>query len=73
VLPLRGARAAPVAANAPAPQPVVAAPDPAFERRMAELEAQVVAQEAMLRRALTMLVDWVEADGQSKAYRTHAA
>lgn len=62
VLPLRAAR--PVA---PAP-----APDPAFERRLAELEAQVVEQEAMLRRALTMLVDWVEADGR-EAFRTHAA
>jgi energy-coupling factor transporter ATP-binding protein EcfA2 len=30
-------------------------------------------QEETLRRALTMLVDWVEADGQDKAYRTHAA
>jgi putative secretion ATPase (PEP-CTERM system associated) len=72
VLPLRAARATPVAANEPAPQPA-ARPDPAFERRIAEIEAQVVEQEAMLRRALTMLVDWVEADGQEKAYRTHAA
>ncbi|MEA3042866.1 MAG: ral secretion pathway protein [Sphingomonadales bacterium] len=74
VLPLRSARTTPVAANEPAaPQPIVQVPDPAFERRVAELEAQVVEQEAMLRRALTMLVDWVEADGQDKAYRTHAA
>jgi len=67
VLPLRSVRAV------PPPRPVAQAPDPAFERRLAELEAQVVEQEAMLRRALTMLVDWVEADGQEKAYRTHAA
>jgi len=71
VLPLRGVRAVP--ADAPALQPIVQVPDPAFERRLAELEAQVIEQEAMLRRALTMLVDWVEADGQEKAYRTHAA
>src|SRR6185369_6745463 len=68
VLPLRSARATPVAANE---QPA-ARPDPAFEQRIAALEAQVVEQEAMLRRALTMLVDWVEADGQ-EAFRTHAA
>lgn len=70
VLPLRSARAAPVAANEPAPQPVR---DPGLDQRIADLEAQVIEQEAMLRRALTMLVDWVEADGQDKAYRTHAA
>jgi len=68
VLPLRSARAMPVAANE---QPAHR-PDPAYEQRIAALEAQVVEQEAMLRRALTMLVDWVEADGQ-EAYRTHAA
>ncbi len=68
VLPLRSARAAPVAANE---QPAYR-PDPAYEQRIAALEAQVVEQEAMLRRALTLLVDWVEAD-QSTAYRTHAA
>jgi uncharacterized coiled-coil protein SlyX len=54
----------------PASQPVR---DPKLDQRIAALEAQVVEQEAMLRRALTMLVDWVEADGQEKAYRTHAA
>lgn len=70
VLPLRAARSAPAAAHEPAPQPVR---DPRIDQRIAALEAQVVEQEAMLRRALTMLVDWVEADGQEKAYRTHAA
>jgi len=70
VLPLRSARSAPVAAPEPAPPP---ARDPKLDERIAALEAQVVEQEAMLRRALTMLVDWVEADGQEKAYRTHAA
>jgi len=70
VLPLRSARSAPIAAPQPGPQPVR---DPKLDQRIAALEAQVVEQEAMLRRALTMLVDWVEADGQDKAYRTHAA
>jgi general secretion pathway protein A len=74
VLPLRSARFTSVAAVEPAPhhapQP---ARDPRIDQRIATLEAQVVEQEAMLRRALTMLVDWVEADGQEKAYRTHAA
>jgi general secretion pathway protein A len=72
VLPLRSARSAPVPAGEPAlsPQPVR---DPKLDQRIATLEAQVVEQEAMLRRALTMLVDWVEADGQEKTYRTHAA
>jgi hypothetical protein len=27
----------------------------------------------MLRRTLTMLVDWVESDSQGNAFRTHAA
>jgi putative secretion ATPase (PEP-CTERM system associated) len=71
VLPLRSARSAPVSVNEPAPPPPVR--DPKLDQRIATLEAQVVEQEAMLRRALTMLVDWVEADGQDKAYRTHAA
>jgi len=78
VLPLRSARSvpapaqgfAPAPASEPAPQP---ARDPKLDERIAALEAQVVEQEAMLRRALTMLVDWVEAEGQEKAYRTHAA
>jgi putative secretion ATPase (PEP-CTERM system associated) len=74
VLPLRSARPAPVASPEPAPSPVQQpVRDPRVDQRIAALEAQVVEQEAMLRRALTMLVDWVEADGQEKAYRTHAA
>lgn len=71
VLPLRSARAAPVAANEPAPRPVVV-PDPALERRIAALEARSEEQEAMLRRVLILLVDWVE-NSQEPAYRTHAA
>jgi putative secretion ATPase (PEP-CTERM system associated) len=72
VLPLRSARSVAVAAAEPAapPQPVG---DPKLGQRIAALEAQIAEQEAMLHRALTMLVDWVEADGQEKAYRTHAA
>jgi putative secretion ATPase (PEP-CTERM system associated) len=70
VLPLRSARSAPAPLHEPAPQP---ARDPKLDQRIAALEAQAVEQEAMLRRALTMLVDWVEADGQDKTYRTHAA
>jgi putative secretion ATPase (PEP-CTERM system associated) len=69
VLPLRSARAVP--SIEPAPRPVVV-PDPALERRIAELEAQVVEQDGMLRRALTLLVDWVETAPET-AYRTHAA
>ena len=30
-------------------------------------------QEAMLRRVLTLLVDWVENGSSETAYRTHAA
>ena len=70
VLPLRSARTTPVAANEqPAERP---APDPAHEQRLAALEAQIVEQEAMLRRALTLLVEWVETAPET-AYRTHAA
>ena len=49
------------------------APDPALERRIAALEARLEEQEAMLRRVLTLLVDWVENGSQETAYRTHAA
>ena len=54
----------------PAPEPVETAqeddPDPApapvTEARVAALEARIAEQEAALRRVLTLLVDWVEAD-----------
>jgi len=73
VLPLRAARLAPVAANEPAPAPAHASrPDPALERRIAALEARAEEHEAMLRRVLILLVDWVE-NSQEPAYRTHAA
>ena len=73
VLPLRAARSAPVAVREGAPAAPQPARDPKLDQRIASLEVQIAEQEAMLRRALTMLVDWVEADGQEKAYRTHAA
>jgi len=78
VLPLRAARLTPVAANEQAPEPavgqpaVVPQPDPLVEQRIAALEAQIEEQEAMLRRALALLVDWVES-GPETGYRTHAA
>ncbi len=75
VLPLRSARP-PLAMTEPepvaAPQPVAFA-DPALERRIAALEARAEEQEAMLRRVLTLLVDWVENSSPETAYRTHAA
>ena len=77
VLPLRAARP-PLAAAANEPEPVpapqaVAFTDPALERRIAALEARAEEQEAMLRRVLTLLVDWVENSSPETAYRTHAA
>ena len=71
VLPLRAARLAPVAANEGA-QPPVARPDPALERRIAALEARAQEHEAMLRRVLILLVDWVE-NSQETGYRTRVA
>jgi putative secretion ATPase (PEP-CTERM system associated) len=73
VLPLRSVRAAPAPAPAEEPAPrIVHVPDPALERRIAALEARSEEQEAMLRRILILLVDWVE-NSQEPAYRTHAA
>jgi len=72
VLPLRAPRLAPVAANEPAAQPAPR-PDPALERRIAALEARAEEHEAMLRRVLILLVDWVENGSQEPARRTHAA
>ena len=66
VLPLRSARLNAVPSQ-PAPSP-----DPELARRMAALEARTEEHEAMLRRVLVLLVDWVEA-GQDVSYRTHAA
>jgi hypothetical protein len=81
VLPLRSARPplaepanerepAPVTTAAPAP---VTVPDPMVAHRIAALEARAEEQEAMLRRVLVLLVDWVENSSPETAYRTHAA
>jgi general secretion pathway protein A len=76
VLPLRPARSTPVAANEQLPvaaaAPAAPVPDPALERRIAVLEAQLEEQEALLRRTLTLLIDWVESAPEA-AYRHHAA
>ena len=78
VLPLRAAKATPVPANElappePAPEtPAAPVVDPALERRVAQLEAQLEEQEALLRRTLTLLIDWVESAPEA-AYRHHAA
>ncbi len=63
----------PVAAASPAPSPTPAATapatppiaDPAIAARVAALEARVETQDMALRRVLTLLVDWVEADGRA--------
>jgi general secretion pathway protein A len=75
VLPLRSARPPlfeAVNEAAAASQPVPFA-DPVLVRRIAALEARAEEQEAMLRRVLTLLVDWVENGSPETAYRTHAA
>ena len=61
------------ASRAAPPEPIVAEPirgepqpvqlaDAAIERRLVELEKRLEAQDAALRRVLTLLVDWVESD-----------
>jgi putative secretion ATPase (PEP-CTERM system associated) len=72
VLPLRSARRPLESVPAPAPQPVVVT-DPLLEQRIAALEARADAQEATLRRVLTLLVDWVENSQEPAYHRTHAA
>src|SRR5205085_10798374 len=68
VLSLRSARRPleSVPAPAPAPQPIVVT-DRLLEQRIAALEARADAQEATLRRVLTLLVDWAE-NSQEPAY-----
>ncbi len=56
----------------PAPAPVIVA-DPLLEQRLAALEARAEEQEAMLRRVLILLVDWVENTQEPAYHRTHAA
>ena len=81
VLPLRSTRRHAPAANEqdelpsvrPVPHSALPSPDPALERRIEALEAIAEEQEAMLRRVLILLVDWVENGSQETAYRTNAA
>jgi general secretion pathway protein A len=73
VLPLRSSRPQLVReAFEPAPVPAPVSPDPALVGRVEALEARVEEQEAMLRRVLTLLVEWVETN-QDGAVRSNAA
>ncbi|HZG07641.1 MAG TPA: AAA family ATPase [Allosphingosinicella sp.] len=73
------AAAAPAAAPSRTPH-VAAAPAPAeqavrdfaVERRVAQLESRLEEQEVVLRRVLTLLVDWVE-NSEAPGYRSNAA
>jgi putative secretion ATPase (PEP-CTERM system associated) len=70
--------AATASAAAPAPAPVVApTTDPvrdfATERRVAHLESRLEEQEVVLRRVLTLLVEWVENSADAPGYRSNAA
>ena len=70
VLPLRSAPAsAPAAAPVPQIDPIR---DISVERRTAALEAKIEEQEIVLRRVLTLLVDWVE-NNEAAGYRSNAA
>jgi type II secretory pathway predicted ATPase ExeA len=70
--------AADMAADRPQPRTghVQSAPEPvadlAFERRVAQLESRLEEQEIVLRRVLTLLVDWVE-NSEAPGYRSNAA
>lgn len=46
----------------PAPEAASAVTDPALLKRIEQLEAQISEQDEALRRVLTLLVDWVEAE-----------
>ena len=75
VLPLRSPRpslAEPANEPDSAPAPITVS-DPMIAHRLAALEARAEEQEAMLRRVLVLLVDWVENSSPETAYRTHAA
>ena len=75
VLPLRSAKPPLVAngENGGFEVRTVPVTDPALERRIEVLETQLVEQEAVLRRVLTLLVDWVETGSQETVYRSNAA
>ncbi len=56
------------------PEVVASVADASLERRVATLEARIEEQERALRRVLTLLVDWVEADREApSAAAVHAA
>ena len=67
---LRSARR--TAEPVPEPEPVVVG-DSLLEQRIAALEARAEEQEALLRRVLILLVDWVENPQEPAYHRTHAA
>jgi len=70
VFSLRSARRA--VEPVPAAEPVFVA-DPQLAQRLAALEARTEEQEALLRRVLILLVDWVENAQEPAYHRTHAA
>jgi putative secretion ATPase (PEP-CTERM system associated) len=72
VFSLRSARREPVAVPQPEPEPVHVV-DPLLVQRLAALEARAEEQEALLRRVLILLVDWVENAQEPAYHRTHAA
>jgi putative secretion ATPase (PEP-CTERM system associated) len=59
-------------------EPPVSVPETPIDRRIAELEKQLLEQDAALRRVLTLLVDWVESGDSDRrpdlsSLRGHAA
>ena len=70
--------AADMAADRPQPRAFAAhgTPEPvadlAFERRLAQLESRLEEQDVVLRRVLTLLVEWVE-NSDAPGYRSNAA
>ena len=78
VLPLRSVpRPVETLRHVESPRPVQdhspPAVDAALQRSVAALEARIEQQEAALRRALAMLVDWVENAPEEPGYRSNAA
>ena len=70
VLPLRSARPSRAARI---PVQAIAVADPALQSRVAVLERQLAEQDAVLRRVLTLLVDWIESGSQDNVYKSNAA
>ncbi len=75
VLPLRSAKPPLSSTDETDVAPVrpVTMMDPSLERRIALLEHQAEEQETVLRRVLTLLVDWVETGSHETLYRSNAA